>query len=215
MRKTLTSEQKQYIKDNLEYRPRKELAKKVGISYNALLRWIHIYGGSIDKESFKTNFELRDKIREMYEHYSASEIASLLNIKLGSVNGYIQRMHLHREEGETKERLRKKSNENISYAITEEHLRKRSFVVRKQINRDIRNIISGKNPDTKRHYRMYPQKTHNALSYICRKYNYFMADKKDRKEPIAFYDTETRRLTASKEKYYADKYHIEFLQADE
>lgn len=215
MKKSLSEEQKQYIKDNLEYRPRIELARKVGISYNALLRWIHIYGGSIDKDSFKTNFELRDKIKELYEHYSAAEIASLLHIKLSSVNGYIQRMHLHREDGETKERLRKKSNENISYVITEENLKKRSAAVRKYINRDIRRIMSGEKPITRRHYRLYSQKTHNALAYICSKYNYFMADRKDRKEPIAFYDMETRRLTPVKEKYYTDKYHIEFQQADE
>lgn len=215
MRKVLSSDQKQYIRERIDYRPRRELARKVGISYNALLRWVHIYGGSIDKDSFKTNIELRDKIKEMYEHHSASEIATLLNVKVSSVNGYIQRMHLYRKDGETKERLRKKSNQNISYAITEENLKKRSAVVRKTIRRDIRSIMSGGKAISGRYYRMYPQKTHNALAYICRKYNYFMADKKDRKEPIAFYDRETKRLSKEKEQNYAEKYHIKFQQAGE
>lgn len=215
MRKVLSSDQKQYIRERIDYRPRRELARKVGISYNALLRWVHIYGGSIDKDSFKTNIELRDKIKEMYEHHSASEIATLLNVKVSSVNGYIQRMHLYRKDGETKERLRKKSSQNISYAITEENLKKRSAVVRKTIRRDIRSIMSGGKAISGRYYRMYPQKTHNALAYICRKYNYFMADKKDRKEPIAFYNRETKRLSKEKEQHYADKYHIKFQQAGE
>ena len=77
-------------------------------------------------------------------------------------------------------------------------------------------VKSGEKPLTNRYYRMYPEKTQRALNHLCCKYNYFMyPNKKDRVEPIAFYDIDTKRLTPKQEQYYIDKYSIKFIQADE
>lgn len=211
----LSEEQKRYIKENVNYRPRKELARKVGISYNSLLRWVHIYGGEIDKDSFETRVELRGKIRELYKTNSASEIASILGLSRASVNGYVNRMHLHREEGETKERLRKKSERNHMYLHTDDAKKKKAIALKNQIRRDFRNIISGKKPITKRYYCPYPHRTSLALNHLCYKYGYFLPPKEGRTaNPIAYYDKDTKRLSRKREEYYENKYHIEFVCAD-
>lgn len=212
----MTSEQRAYLKEHINDRPRKALAEKLNISYANLLKWVHKLGGDIDYDSFKTNFAFRDKVKELYETMSISEIAEHLNCKYDSVASAVQRMHLHRTNEETRRRLRKKSNSNWKAFKGDDKVERRVSKMKRQIKVDMMLVRSGEKPLTNRYYRMYPEKTQRALNHLCCKRNYFMyPNKKDRVEPIAFYDSETNRLSPKQEQYYIDKYSIKFIEADE
>ena len=68
----MTIEQKEYLREHINDRPRAELARKLNISYNNLLQWVHKLGGEIDYDSFRRNDELRSKIKTLYETMSIS-----------------------------------------------------------------------------------------------------------------------------------------------
>ena len=209
----MTIEQKEYLREHINDRPRAELARKLNISYNNLLQWVHKLGGEIDYDSFRRNDELRSKIKTLYETMSISEVAKVLHCKETSVMSVVHRMHLRRDDDETRKRLREKSNANMAAAIESN---KRLQKIKRQIRVDIMRIKSGEKPLTNRYYRMYPAKTQSALNHLCCKYSYFMyPNLRDRKEPIAFYDGDTKRLSDKREQYYIDKYDIKFMQAED
>ncbi len=212
----LTEEQKQYLREHINDRPRIELARKLNISYSNLLHWVHKLGGDIDYDSFRTNDEFRNKVKTLYETMSISEVAEALHCKKTSVMSVVCRMHLHRNNDNARKRLREKSNANIKIAMGSDKVKARASKMRRQIRVDMIRIKSGEKPLTNRYYRMYPAKTQISLNNLCCKYNYFMfPNVRDRKEPIAFYDSNTRRLSAKREQYYIEKYGIRFEQADE
>ena len=211
----MTVEQKAYLKEHINDRPRKDLAQKLGITYQALLRWVHVLGGEIDKSN-RRNDELRRKVVDMYKTMSSGEIAEKLGCKYSSVASIVQRMHLHRESEEVRDRLRKKSNGNWRATHKRSIIDARIAKMNRKIKVDMMRVMQGDAPLTRRYYRTYPLKTQNSLNYLCCRYNYFMyPNLMDRKEPIAFYDKNTNRLPQEREQYYMDRYGIKFLQAEE
>lgn len=212
----MTEEQKQYLREHINDRPRIELARKLNISYSNLLQWVHKLGGEIDYDSFRKNDEFREKVKKLYETMSISEVAEALHCKETSVMSVVYRMHLRRNNDKTRKRLRIKSNANIKATMGSDKVEARTSKMKRQIRVDMIQIKSGEKPLTNRYYRMYPAKTQISLNHLCCKYNYFMYPNiRDRKEPIAFYDSSTRRLSAKREQYYIDKYGIRFEQASE
>lgn len=74
--------------------------------------------------------------------------------------------------------------------------------------------MSGIKQKTKRQFKVVPNRCFCARNYLTSRYNYFY-DKEIGELLTIFYDKETRRLPVDREKYYFDKYGIQFRSADD
>lgn len=208
MRKVLTEEQKQYIKEH----PKESafaMAKKFCCSEQSVYYWLHVYhGDSFLKVKIEEKEHKHKVVREMYPTHSATDIAKLLGITRSAVNNMAKRLGVRHTE-ETQRKLAEKS---IKATNRPEIQEKRIASLRETIRKEQLRVCYGLPQKTKRKFSFTSNRRLCARNYLVRKYNYFY-DKEAGSLVTIFYDRETKRLSPDKEKYYSDKYGLLFRQA--
>lgn len=210
MRKVLTEEQKRYIKEH----PKESafaMARKFGCTEGAVYYWLRAYHGNSFLEMKKKDRERKvEFIRKEYPNTSASEIGNELGITRQAVCRIARRLGVRH----TDETVRKLHDKSVSAAHTEEARKRRKESITKTLRVDKFRAMSGMKQKTKRRFKVVPSKCFCARNYLTSRYNYFY-DKDIGILLLIFYDKETKRLPIEREKYYSDKYGIQFRNADE
>lgn len=210
MRKVLSEEQKQYIKEH-PTESAYAMAKRFGCSEQSVYYYLHKYHGDSFLEVKKAEQAYKHKVvREMYPTHTASEIASILGITKNAVNNMAQRLGV-RHTDEFSEIIK---HEYITKTQTEEAKAKRIETIRKLVKSERIRHTYGLPQKTKRKVSDIPKRYFCARNYLVRQYNYFY-DKNLGLLLTIFYDDKTRRLPPEREQHYRETYHIDFRKADE
>jgi AraC-like DNA-binding protein len=152
-----------------------------------------------------------ETIRRLYADNSSVEIAAILGCSVNTVKEIAQRNGFRHSE-ETIMRLRRESAEFI---VRPDIQRKKIEGIRKRIMKDRFRVLNCEIPFGKKSFvRRVSQRVISTRANLTRNYNYFY-DREYGDYYAIFYDKETRRLSPKREQYYADKYGLKFLPADE
>ena len=209
MRKELTEEQKQYIKEHPE-ESAYAITKKLQRPANTVYYWYHKIHGDAKFEKRKQVQKYRAKvITELYPTHSSTEVAKLLGISASTVIGYARRLGIRHTE-ETAKALSRRFRE---YSQTEDVKAKRLNAVREMVRKEKRRFELGIAQHTKRKFGAISVRQLSLRRYIERQYNYFY-DKSLKQYLTLFYDSETKRLPLEREKRYHDEYGIIFKNAE-
>lgn len=206
----LTEEQIQYIKEHPE-ESSYGMADKFGCSVQTIYARLHsFHGDKIFEERRREQERRRNGVKRLYPTHSASEVAKALGMSKHSVNHMAKRMGIKHTD-ETSERL---VREGVALLAKPETIAKRLNKLRRTIRTEQFRIINGEKPKTKRRFKTVSRRSICTRNYLRRMYNYFY-DKDYRELLTLFYDGDTKRLPEERERYYSEKYHIKFVQADE
>ena len=194
-----------YIKEHIDERPRRMLARKVNISVTALYRILHELGYESGNYAFtpKPNAKRDKQITELYPTHTASEIAQIINCDEATIYKAAKRLHLSHTK-DTLERANKKRLSNLSKSREKDVADKRIRSRRKTQRLERFRYISGIPQRTRLKFSKMPKKHYMAKYNIIRKYGYFAYE--DNPFVIGF-DSNTKRTN---EQYYIDKYGFKF-----
>ena len=154
---------------------------------------------------------LEDVVRKRFPTESAGEIAADIGVAATTISRRAKSLGVEHTT-ETVERLKAKASSKLihNWIPTKEQREHQSIVQKKLRRSESYRVSVGLKQKTRYHVRTVPRRTIKAMCRLRSVYNYFY----DTVDDMAlYYDTETRRH--KKEQYFADKYHIQFVQADE
>lgn len=213
----MTDEQRAYLLEHINDRPRTEVAKAVGLSVWTVWKFARENGGEM---LYRHSDSYMQIVIDNYRNMSGREIVRRFGIPQTSVYAIVRRLGLKHSpefiQGE-RNRLSKlhllRSKEAIMRGA-----RKRQIKMRMEEMR----VWEGKEQLTKFRLKSMCNKDCRIKSKLIRKYNYFAIEG----EPyVLYYDSQTRRLTGrnslgrinsrSSESYYTKKYGFTFAPADE
>lgn len=208
MRKALSLDQKQYIKEH----PKESafaMAKKFGCSEQTVYYWLHKYHGDSFLEVKIAEKEYKHKVvRELYPTHSATEVAKILGIGKSAVNNMARRLGVRH----TEEAMRRIQQENLAKIHQPNVVEKRTKSLKKLIEAENRRAELGLPLKTKRKFSSISGRQVCSRSYLVRQYNYIY-DKSLGKFLTIFYDSETKRLPIEREQHYSEKYGFQFRKA--
>lgn len=204
MPRSLTKEQLNYLKEHVNDKPRKEVAKKVGVTLHTLYKYIRLFNGDIGN-GIDYN-ELRDSIRKLYVIMTASEIAKKLGLTTRQVQWQASKMKLNHDEV-TKMRINAERRKSLDKYWDEEKYTEKGRKMRIKYKKEYLRVLSGMPQMTNLRLRRISPQALNAKMYLRKKYNYFYSDG----EPFVLcYDSQTRRC--KKERHYTDKFGFQFVE---
>lgn len=204
MPRSLTKEQLNYLKEHVNDKPRKEVAKKVGVTLHTLYKYIRLFNGDIGN-GIDYN-ELRDSIRKLYVIMTASEIAKKLGLTTRQVQWQASKMKLNHDEV-TKMRINAERRKSLDKYWDEEKYTEKGRKMRIKYKKEYLRVLSGMLQMTNLRLRRISPQALNAKMYLRKKYNYFYSDG----EPFVLcYDSQTRRC--KKERHYTDKFGFQFVE---
>ena len=154
---------------------------------------------------------LEDVVRKRFPTESAGEIAADIGVAATTISRRAKSLGLE-HDAETIKRLKAKASSKLirGWFPTKEQREHLSIVQKKLCKSESYRASVGLKQRTKRHMRIVPRRTIKVMCRLRSVYNYFYDTVDDM---TLFYDSETRRH--KNEKYFADKYHLEFKQADD
>lgn len=202
MPRKLTQEQINYIKEHLNDFPRKDVARKIGITINTLYRYVREFGG---ESKPIISEETKAEIARLYPTKTAREICGLLGITMSSVIWQAKKLGLTHND-ETKRRIRQNRHSPLKRYWNEETYAKNGKKHHLLYKREELRVMSGKPQQTCIRLRKLTSKALNAKIYLRKSHNYFYS----KGEPFVLcYDNETKR--SKKEEYYANKFGFTFV----
>ena len=200
----ITAEQKDYIVEHINDRPRTAVAKAAGVSMTMLYRVVRMYGGDMAYERTRRNPQHVEIVKKYYPTMTGSEIEAKFSIR--------------------KKRAYKIANElGIKHTPeTQERIRKKMEVVRREARANIDYKAAGRRHSVcykMEYYRKWegkPQKTKLRLaetSYKVYKAKWNLIKRHGYIETTdaytLMYDRNTHRMN---EQYYAGKYKLRFIE---
>lgn len=204
MPRSLTQEQLSYLKEHVNDKPRKEVAKKAGVTLHTLYKYIRLFNGNIG--SGIDYDELRASIRKLYVTMTASEIAKKLGLTTSQVQWQATQMELQHDK-ETCKRINAKRRKSLDKYWNKENYAKKGKMMRVRYKIENLRVLSGLPQTTNLRLRNLSPQALNAKKYLRKKYNYFYSDG----EPFVLcYDNQTRRC--KKERHYTDKFGFQFVE---
>lgn len=202
MPRSLTQEQLDYIKEHLNDFPRREVAKKAGVTINTLYKYVRELGG---KSKPVISEEHKSEIIRLYPTMSVLEIADHLGLNRGSVAWQANKLGLKHDD-KTIKRFQKERNENLRSYWNEDKYAMRGKRQHLLYKREELRVMSGKPQRTNLRLRKMPKKALYAKMYLKKAHNYFYS----KGEPFVLcYDSETKR--SKKEEYYTEKFGFQFV----
>ena len=204
MPRSLTKEQLNYLKEHVNDKPRKEVAKKVGVTLHTLYKYIRLFNGDIGN-GIDYN-ELRDSIRKLYVTMTASEIAKKLGLTTRQVQWQASKMKLNHDKV-TKMRINAERRKSLDKYWDEEKYTEKGRKMRIKYKKEYLRVLSGMPQMTNLRLRRISPQALNAKMYLRKKYNYFYSDG----EPFVLCrDVKTKRC--KREQYYTDKFGFQFVE---
>lgn len=209
-RRNLSEPKLTYIKEHPTESPY-AMARKLGCSVQTIYVQLHrMFGNSFLEDKQAIRDHRKAVIKELYPTHSASEVAAILGITKGAVNGIARRIGVKH----TEETMKRVMMDCISKMQVPDVQAGRIAKLKRTIRMEQFRILSGKQQLTKRKFKQANDKELSIKHYLIRKYNYF-CDRSIGETLTLFFDSQTKRLPLDREQYYSDKYHIKFVQADE
>lgn len=207
MPRSLTKWQLDYLKEHVNDKPRKDVAKKAGVTLRTLYKYVKIFDGDIGN-GIDYN-ELRDTIKKLYVTMTASEIAKKLGLTTRQVQWQATQMGFRHNE-ETCRRINAQRRKPLDKYWSKENYAKKGRRMRAKYKVENLRVMSGLPQATKLRLRNLSQQALNAKMYLRKRYNYFYSDG----EPFVLcYDTHTKRC--KREHYYIDKFGFQFVEAQD
>lgn len=202
MPRSLTQWQLDYIKEHLNDFPRREVAKKAGVTINTLYKYIKAWGG---ESKPIISDEHKSEIKRLYPIMSVGEISDFLGITKSSVIWQAKKQGLVHNE-ETQRRIKERKYSSLKRYWNEETYAKNGRRHNLLYKREELRVMSGKPQQSNIKLRKLTRRALTAKMYLRKSHNYFYS--KD--EPFVLcYDNETKR--SKKEGYYADKFGFSFV----
>lgn len=199
------------IRQNIDFRPRTELAKMVGIGTHCLYKYLNILGAEMHHEWANHDDGIDDYIREHYPDEQSWKIAAHLGIGKSTVIRTAKRLGLKKSEAfmEWMDEITKR-NRDMSHC---KEVHARAMKSRSEsIHRDRLRMKYGMPQKLKLKVgRIMPEKAYHARWHLIHAYNYFAVEG----QPYTVgYDSKTRR-NPKLEKYYTNKYKFTFMEGEE
>lgn len=208
----VTEEQKAYIKEHINDRPRNRVAAKIGVPYNTFLFYVHKYGGAcIRRGPHKDKWQI---VAENYGSMPGHEIDRKFGFSKGYSN-YVARKILNIEHGEeAKRKIQQRHAENINKAREKhgkDYLHKRWKLSRRM---DEIRIMSGLPQKKKFKFKELPSRAYRARYRLLNVYHYIKST-----DPYTLlYDSNTQRrpltggFNMGGEDYYIKAYGFKFVE---
>ena len=207
--RTITQEQRQYVLDHINDRPRRAVAKAAGVSIETLYRIVRNNGGEICHGLCRRSDGIEDKIRALYPTHTGAEIARRIGTSKNRVNKIARQIGVSHDR-DTLDRMREENLRRLDKMRDRRDLaamgRKRKALYKLEYMR----LWENKPQKTRLRLARVGTKAYKAMHSLCRRYDYFRAEGDD---PYTLcYDGRTRR--AKNEGRFTAKYGIKFEEAD-
>lgn len=200
----LTEEQKSYIVEHINDRPRTAVAKTAGVSMTMLYRVVRMYGGDMAYERTRRNPQHVEIVKKYYPTMTGSEIQTRFGILKGRAEKIANELGI-KHTLETQERIRQKIQDNITnnrHKIDFKELgHKRSVRYKMEYYRK----WEGKPQKTKLRLAETSYKVYKAKWNLIKRHGYIETTD----AYTLMYDKDTQRMN---EKYYTEKYGLKFIE---
>lgn len=206
----ITAQQRQYILDHIDDRPRAAVARAAGVSIGTVYRIVRRHGGQLLREWSVRSPEAVEAVRKLYPTTEARKVARAAGISKSTVLRIAAHLGLRHDEA-TQARIEadraRRLDEARSGIDRQAAARKRKATLRLEYYRQ----WEGKPRRTKLRLRQTTNSQKQAIWYLCKKWGYFHADG----DPplVLCYDSQTRR--SPNESALAARHGLTFVQADE
>lgn len=200
----LTEEQKSYIVEHINDRPRTAVAKTAGVSMTMLYRVVRMYGGDMAYERTRRNPQHVEIVKKYYPTMTGSEIEAKFGIQKNRADKIANELGI-KHTPETQERIRQKIQDNITnnrHKIDFKELgHKRSVRYKMEYYRK----WEGKPQKTKLRLAETSYKVYKAKWNLIKRHGYIETTD----AYTLMYDKDTQRMN---EKYYTEKYGLKFIE---
>lgn len=200
----LTEEQRNYIIDHINDRPRIAVARAAGVSLSAVYRIVHEQGGIMQYERTRRNPYHVELVRKYYPTMTGSEIQTRFGILKGRAEKIANELGI-KHTPETQERIRQKmevvrreARANIDYKAAG---RRHSVCYKMEYYRK----WEGKPQKTKLRLAETSYKVYKAKWNLVTRHGYIETTD----AYTLMYDKDTHRMN---EQYYAGKYKLRFIE---
>lgn len=205
----ITDEQRQYVIDHINDRPRNAVAKAAGISLVSLYRIVRENGGELRYELGQPNLQAIEAVKKYYATMTGAEIARMIGCQKGLINKVAKRLGLKHNEGVVSKALSYASKNQKRNPETFKRSGKKLKLRRKL---EEYRVWEGKPQLTRLKLKKITETAYKAKWYLVHHYGYYESD-----EPYTvLYDSQTRRRPSvgsfGSEEYYTKKYHLKFVE---
>ena len=205
----ITQEQRQFIIDHINDRPRRKIIEQAQVSPATFYQIVKENGGQIDHSLSTRNRDLEKFIIENFARMSTTEIMQHTGALRSRINR-IAKEHNLKHDPDVQARLDHAQRVNLDKARKKRNLskqgEKRSMLFRMEELR----VMSGQKQLTRLRISRMPVRHRQAAWHLRNKYNYIW----DIDDPWnIYYDKETHRVRT--EDLYRRKYKFNILPADE
>lgn len=212
----ITPEQRAYILEHLNDRPRAEVARKAGVSISTVYLAVRENGGEMDYTRDRRNPEWERAVRENYAAMSGHEIERRFGMTHNRANKIARDLGLV-HSAETLGRIARERQKSLALGRKKIDWKKAARKTRAKRRLDEMRMWEGKPRLTRLRLRTITVAACKAKYRLCRKYGYYECEG----EPYALlYDSGTRRPDGlspfrKPEEYFTRKYGLHFFEAEE
>lgn len=201
MSRRITNEQKAYIKEHINDYPRKEVAKKAGITMRSLYRYVRMYEG---KKKEKYTKETYERISRMYETMTAREIFEETKIPISTVIGIASRLGL-KHDNATQDRINRCRRASLDKYWTKEKYEESGRKRHRKYKMEEVRVMSGMRQETNLRIRKLSKTALSAKMYLHKTYGYSYCED----EPLTLLWKDGMRR-CKRESYYTEKFGFKF-----
>lgn len=201
----ITPEQRQYIIEHLNDRPRTEVARAAGVDISTVYRLVREYGGDLRYDLSRRNPWYVEIVKKHYADMAGNEIDRMYGVGKGRANKIAAKLGLTHSP-ETWERINRKIEKNRKLSQTKENRMKAARTWKISFRIDERRVWEGKSQFTKLKVAQISHRAYKRKWHLIRYYGYIESE-----EPYTLlYDKNTQRRIGERrgggKRYYNEEY---------
>lgn len=196
----ITKEQYDYILAHINDRPRRDVARKAGVSVDSVYRIARKMGADM----LPNNLNFKEGVMRLYPRMTSREVAMELGCSTATVRGWASRLGLQHDP-DVLDRIRELSIASLSKSWSGDGMiaRRNRFMLTRRM--DELRIMGGMPQRTRLKFRKMPRRVYHTIWKMERR-GYL----RDELDPyVLYWDVDTERT--SKEEYISVKHGIKFL----
>lgn len=200
----ITEEQKSYIVEHINDRPRTAVAKAAGVSMTMLYRIVRTHGGEMRHDLSRRNPQHVEIVKKYYPTMTGSEIEAKFAIQKNRADKIAHELGI-KHTPETIERIRQEKKDRWKGLL---NTLDRKAIARKLSTRykmEYYRKWEGKPQKTKLRLRETSYRIYKAKWHLATRYGYIETTD----AYTLMYDKNTRRMN---EQYYTEKYGLKFIE---
>jgi len=203
----ITQEQRQFIIDHINDRPRRKIIEQAQVSLATFYQIVKENGGQIDHSLSTRNRDLEKFIIENFSRMSTTEIMQHTGALRSRINRIAKEHHL-KHDADVEKRLRDENRRHLDEIRKKCDHRKCGESLKRIMKIEELRVMSGLKQKTSLHLRRMPTKYYKAAWHLMHCYNYIWS----LDDPYnVYYDDETQRVKT--EDLYRRKYKLNILPA--